>query len=101
MCALNSATGNEAGHRELRRQGGQWLKQMRENVGLSQKQLALQLEIEYHTLISQLECGIGRVPTHRYKDWAKAFELPVESFICDLLRYYDPDVHEILLGKRN
>jgi transcriptional regulator with XRE-family HTH domain len=97
---LNNATGNGEVHRELRRQGGAWLKQLRENAGLSQKQLAEQLEVEYHTLISQLECGIGRVPTHRYKDWATAFKLPLEVFVCDLLRYYDPDAHAILLSRK-
>ena len=88
-------------HRELRRQGGRWLKRLRENAGLSQRQLAEHLDVEYHTLISQLESGIGRVPTHRYKDWSRELQVPLKTFVRNLLRYYDPDAYEILVsGKR-
>ena len=98
---LNTRTGEGEEHRELRRQGGKWLKQLRENVGLSQRQLADRLDIEYHTLIAQLESGIGHVPTHRYRDWSRVLRIPVETFVRDLLRYYDPDTYEILLSGKN
>jgi transcriptional regulator with XRE-family HTH domain len=99
--SLSNATEDGEGHRKLRKQGGLWLRDLRENAGLSQKQLAEQLEIEYHTLISQLECGCGRVPTHRYKDWARVLKVPLKAFVCDLLRYYDPDAHAILSRSRS
>jgi transcriptional regulator with XRE-family HTH domain len=93
---IRSSDGEE--HRKLRRQGGNWLKQLREDVGLSQRELAEKLDVEYHTLISQLESGIGRVPTHRYRDWSRVLQIPLETFVRELLRYYDPDTYEILLS---
>ncbi len=46
---------------ELRREGGRWLKEKREQANLSQRQLAAKVGAEYYTLISQLETGRGRV----------------------------------------
>jgi ribosome-binding protein aMBF1 (putative translation factor) len=46
---------------ELRREGGKWLKEKREQANLSQRQLAAKVGAEYYTLISQLETGRGRV----------------------------------------
>lgn len=91
---IKSSGGDE--HRKLRRQGGKWLKQLRENVGLSQRELAERLDVEYHTLISQLESGIGRVPTHRYNEWSRVLRIPLETFVIELLRYYDPATYQIL-----
>lgn len=47
---------------ELRREGGRFLKDLREKQGLSQRQLAALVGAEYYTFISQLETGRGRVP---------------------------------------
>ena len=47
---------------DLRRDGGRWLKDQRERVGLSQRQLAELVGAEYYTFISQLETGRGRIP---------------------------------------
>ena len=96
---MNIRIGGADEHRELRRQGGKWLRQLRKNVGLSQKQLASQLDIEFDTLIAQLESGIGRVPTHRYGDWANVMQIPIETFVRELLRYYDPVAFEFLVSR--
>ena len=60
------------GVQELRRQAGQWLKQLRESKGLSQRQLAQAVEVDYYTFISQIESGRGRIPPDRYELWARA-----------------------------
>lgn len=80
----------------LRRQGGAWLKSLRENLGLSQSQLARRLGSDHYTFISQLETGRGRIPHDRYKDWAEALEIPPHVLARELLRYYDPMVFELL-----
>ncbi len=81
---------------DLRREGGRWLKDLREQAGLSQRQLAGRVGTEHYTFISQLETGRGRIPPDRYVDWAAALGMPSKPFVQQLLRYYDPITHEIL-----
>ena len=74
----------------LRKQGGQWLKTLRTHAGLSQRELANMLGLEYYTFVSQLENGIGRIPPERYEDWANALDVPVREFVRQTFRFYDP-----------
>jgi transcriptional regulator with XRE-family HTH domain len=83
---------------DLRRDGGKWLKERRENAGLSQRQLADRVGAEYYTFISQLETGRGRIPPDRYQAWAEALSLPPRDFVREILRFYDPITHAILFG---
>lgn len=75
---------------ELRREGGKWLKELREKSGLSQRQLANAVGADYYTFISQLETGRGRIPPDRYEAWANALGVRPDRFVRDVLRYYDP-----------
>lgn len=81
---------------QLRREGGRWLREMREAAGMSQRQLAERVGAEYYTFISQLETGRGRIPPDRYRDWAAALDAEPRAFVRELLRYYDPVTHDIL-----
>ncbi len=80
----------------LRREGGRWLKELRETAGLSQRQLAQKVGADYYTFISQLETGRGRIPPDRYGDWAQAFGVSDKVFVREILRFYDPITHAIL-----
>lgn len=84
---------------ELRKEAGRWLKELREKRGLSQRQLADRVGVEYYTFISQLETGRGRIPPDRYREWAEALGVPVRKFVYNLLRFYDPVTFEILFGE--
>jgi transcriptional regulator with XRE-family HTH domain len=81
---------------ELRRDAGAWLKRLRENRGLSQRDLAEKVGIEYYTFVSQVESGRGRIPPDRYQVWAKALDVPARDFVLHLMRYYDPVTYRIL-----
>ena len=81
---------------DLRREGGRWLKDLREQAGMSQRQLALKVGAEHYTFISQLETGRGRIPPDRYEEWAKALEVEAKPFVRELMRFYDPTTHRIL-----
>ena len=59
----------------LRKAAGRWLRELRENRGLSQRELAHKVGAEVYTLISQLEYGRGRIPPDRYLVWADALEI--------------------------
>ena len=80
----------------LRKQGGRWLKTLRTHAGLSQRQLANVLGLEYYTFISQLENGVGRIPPERYEDWANALDVPVREFVRQMLCFYDPITYDLL-----
>ena len=58
--------------KEQRAALGVWLKDLREQADLSQRELADKLSLDYYTFISQLENGRGRIPVHRYAEWAEA-----------------------------
>lgn len=81
---------------ELRKRVGVWLQNLREARGLSQRQLAVALGIDYYTFISQVESGRGRIPPDRYAAWASALGLDLKPFVRVLMRHYDPMTYECL-----
>jgi transcriptional regulator with XRE-family HTH domain len=83
---------------ELRRRGGLWLKSLRESAGLSQRDLARLINIEYYTFVSQIEIGRGRIPAEKYALWAKALNIDIHEFIVQVLRYYEPLIYKHLFG---
>jgi transcriptional regulator with XRE-family HTH domain len=85
---------------ELRREAGSWLRELREDRGMSQRQLAAQLGSDYYTFISQLETGRGRIPPDRYEQWAEALGVPATVFVKRLMQYYDPVTYRILFGSQ-
>ena len=80
----------------LRREGGLWLRGLRERAGLSQRELATAIGADYYSFISQLESGKGRVPVSQVELWAKALKVRRSEFARGLLRYYDPITHAML-----
>ncbi len=93
----------QSGHHDvqgLRREAGRWLKELRENQGLSQRELAAQVGVEYYTFVSQLEVGRGRIPPDRYELWAKALGMDAADFVKHLMQYYDPETYRLLFGER-
>lgn len=81
---------------EMRREGGRWLKELRERAGYSQRDFANLVDTEYYTFISQLENGRGRIPPDKYRVWAKALNIDVREFVITLLKFYDPVTYNIL-----
>ena len=84
---------------ELRREAGRWLKRLREQRGLSQRQMAAAIGAEYYTFISQIEAGRGRIPPDRYGMWAEALGIEPRALVRTLLRYYDPVTYAALFGE--
>jgi DNA-binding XRE family transcriptional regulator len=89
---------NDPQVQQLRRKAGSWLKELRENRGLSQRQLATFVGADYYTFISQLETGHGRIPPARYLQWADALGVEPAEFVRTLMKYYDPITHKHLFG---
>jgi transcriptional regulator with XRE-family HTH domain len=83
---------------ELRKAAGAWLRTLREQRGLSQRELAAMVGAEYYTFISQLETGRGRVPPDRYEQWSTALGLDPRVFVKRLLSFYDPVTYHFLFA---
>src|SRR3954464_1343525 len=83
---------------ELRREGGRYLRELREARGLSQRQMATLIGADFYTFVSQIETGRGRIPPDRYRAWAEALGIEVRPFVQTLMRFYDPLTYEILFG---
>jgi transcriptional regulator with XRE-family HTH domain len=81
---------------ELRREGGRYLRELREARGLSQRQMATLIGADFYTFVSQIETGRGRIPPDRYRVWAEALGVDVKDLVEHLMRYYDPVTYEIL-----
>jgi transcriptional regulator with XRE-family HTH domain len=97
MLSKSKAAGADSN--PLRLDAGAWLKQLREDAGLSQRDLANLLNLEYYTFISQLENGRGKIPSNRYREWAGALKINEKSFVKKMLMYYDPHAYDILFGE--
>lgn len=82
--------------RELRTEMGKWLRDAREANGLSQRDLARILHLDYYTFISQLENGRGKIPSSRYTEWADALNLGRREFVEKVLFFTDPHTYNIL-----
>lgn len=82
----------------LRKEGGAWLRDRRVAVRLSQRELSIELGLDYYTFISQIESGRGRVPPSMIEKWAKAVKYPVREFAIHLMKYYDPLNYELIFG---
>lgn len=91
----------EAEMAERRREAGAWLRRLREARGITQRQLAERVGIEYYTFVSQIESGRGRIPADRYQKWADALQLEVKVFVKNMLYFYEPVTYQILFGDAN
>ena len=86
---------------ELRKKAGIWLRARRSELGLSQRELACRVNMEYYTFISQIEAGRGRVPADRLQDWATALEMKPREFAINIMKYYDPFTFQMIFGSKS
>ena len=97
--AENQAGGSS--NLEMRREAGQWLRAKREALGLSQRDLATKLDLDYYTFISQIESGRGRVPAERYVQWADALQTDPRTFAKTLMMWYDPITYRLIFNEES
>lgn len=101
MTYTNPQQGSGAEAKRLRKEAGQMLRNMREAVEKTQKDLAEEIGIGYYTMISQIEGGKTRVPPSQLVSYAKALQVPPKELTKKLLRYYDPCTWEILFTNKH
>ena len=96
--ALQNTSQKSDAQAELRLNAGLWLKGLRENAGLSQRELADRIGLPYYTFISQIESGKGRIPSERYAAWAEALGHETKAFATKMLSFYEPHTYEMIFG---
>lgn len=74
----------------LRRALGQKLKARRDELEMTQMNLAEAAGLAYYTMISQIESGAVRLPPDRIEAYAKALRMPVEQLATLCVQHYDP-----------
>ena len=85
----------------LRREGGLWLKRRREELGLSQRDVADCLGLKFYSFISQVENGRAPIPPELLRDWAAALRIPTAEFARTMLRYFSPILYGALFADQS
>lgn len=79
--------------RIARANAGGYVQRLRLAAGLTQRDLAMKLNLKYYSFISQVENGQGRLPPYLWVKTAKALGVDIKEFSLCLLEYYDPHAH--------
>lgn len=82
----------------LRKEGGIFIKALRTHAGLTQREVAVALKMNYYTMIAQMEAGTARIPPDTYVPYAKVLGVDSQLFIRKLMQYYDPHTYKGLWG---
>ncbi len=86
--------------KELRRGLGRWLKQKREEANLTQVELAKRLGFDFHTGVSHVENGAGRIPQSLYEKWANELNVPPHVFAMTILEHLEPGLYALIDQKQ-
>lgn len=98
--AFNTYDASSKEARILRAEAGDYIKRLRIDKQLTQKQVSNELGLDYYTFISQLECGQGRLPPKMWVSMAKILGQDPKEFSLTMLSFYDPYAHQaITTGK--
>jgi transcriptional regulator with XRE-family HTH domain len=82
--------------RDRRKRAGSWLKELREQAGLTQMDVASRVGFKYYAFVSQVENGFSRVPTEKLEAWALTLGVEPPRFARHLMSFYEPELHRIL-----
>lgn len=82
-----------------RKAAGAYIRELRLQRGLTQKELSKLLELEHYTMISGVENGNNRVPPEALVSWAKALRVNPREFARRLLSHYEPRYFEAIFGR--
>lgn len=85
--------------RIMRKRFGAWLKEAREEAGLTQLDLAALLDYAYSTTVSQIERGASALPPAELARWAEAIRVPPKKVAETYLYFTEPFIYSALNGK--
>ena len=81
----------------LKRAEGEWLRELREERGMTQKEVAARLGTSPANL-SRMENGADHIPRERVAQFAEIFGIDVDTFSRTVLLFKDPWMFEGLFG---
>lgn len=82
----------------LRKEAGEYLKQLRLKADVKQQELANKVGMTYYTMVSQVESGKTRLPPDKLLLWADALGVDRAVFAKQLLYFYDPFTFQAIFG---
>lgn len=82
----------------MRKRLGAYLKQLREEAGLTQRDVAEKLGYDYYTMVSQIERGLSRLPVEDLLKWAELLRVDPKKLGKTVLYWTDPYVYQALYG---
>lgn len=85
----------------MRRKAGAYLRSLREERGLTQRDVAEKLGYDYYTMISQVETGAARLPPEDVLAWAAIYGIDASEMARRLLYFYDPFTFQAVFGGPN
>lgn len=91
----------DAASLKLRSEAGLFVKSLRAQQSLTQRDVAVALKLNYYTMISQIESGAARIPPDLYVPYAKVLKVDPALFVQKLLQYYDPYTYSALYGSKH
>jgi transcriptional regulator with XRE-family HTH domain len=86
------------GRRKDNSEIGAIIKEAREKLGKTQRDLAADLGLDYYTMISQMELGYIAVPATLWVPVCDALGLDRYRFVLTCLTEYQPEVYTALFG---
>lgn len=85
--------------RLMRKRFGAWLKEAREQAGLTQLDLATKLDYAYPTTVSQIERGASALPPGELTRWAEAIGVDARQMAETYLYYTEPFLYAAIYGE--
>lgn len=82
----------------MRKRYGAMLREMRQEAGLTQQEVAAHLGYDYYTMVSQIERGLGRIPPEDLPVWASLYRKDPKEFAKLALYWTDPYVYAAIWG---
>ena len=73
-----------------------YLKERREDIGMTQLDVAVLLDYGYPAMVSQIERGLSAPPAHDLDLWAATLRMEPAAFAKKWLYYVEPDVYRAL-----
>lgn len=84
--------------RIMRKRFGAWLKEAREEAGMTQLDLARLLDYAYSTTVSQIERGASALPPGELMRWSEAIRVPPKKVAETYLYFTEPFLYHALYG---
>lgn len=82
----------------LRMRFGAWLKLQREDIGMTQLDLAVLLDFRQAVMVSQVERGVSALPEYLLGAWADSLRIRRADFANQYTYYCRPFIFEALHG---